>query len=222
MENNKGKALLLKELAQFQQTITGAKKGAKNPFFKTTYADLESVVNAIRAGCEGLNLGFYHSIENAVLSTVLFYSDGENYAELTSSMSVDVQINGKNPMQDMGSAITYAKRYTLQSLFGLPSEDDDGNSLQGVKVKQQPDKPQKYTLNMLSKHISYIEGKYFVGNNKPFDPVMISQIILEDLKAKPYLVDDQEVINAISQLCIELAEKKNKSIEQVLDDELPV
>lgn len=219
---NKGKALLLKELSQFQQVVTGAKKGAKNPFFKTTYADLESVVNAIRSGCEGLNLGFYHSIDQTILSTVLFYSDGDNYFEIVSSMSIDVQINGKNPMQDMGSAITYAKRYTLQSLFGLPSEDDDGNALQGVPVKQPPPKPQKYTLNMLSKHTAYIEGKYFVGNSKPFDPVVISQVIVEDLRAKPYLVDDQEVINSISQLCIDLAEKKNKSIEQVLDDELPV
>lgn len=149
-------ALLFADLAKFQQAMTGAKKDANNPFHKSKYADLSSVVNAIKSGSEGLNIGFYHKTNDTTLTTILFYSDGVNYAELESSLSIEVHVPppeertdkfGKvksfNMMQAIGSAITYAKRYTLQGLYGLPSEDDDGQSLQGAyhrPIQQQPTK----------------------------------------------------------------------------------
>lgn len=207
---DKAKALLLKELREFQQIATGAKKDANNPFFKTKYADLESVTAAIKEGTKKLNLGYYHTIDNAVLTTVLFYSDGKEYAEITSSLSVDVKINGKNAMQDMGSAITYAKRYTLQSLFGLPSEDDDGNSLQGAQI-QQPPKTKPYTMATLNNSKKYFEDNYFKGKMDN-DPVMIGNVIREFIVSKGYTIDSK-VSNEISQFCIEMATKHNDSID---------
>lgn len=143
-------ALLFADLAKFQQAMTGAKKDAENPFHKSKYADLSSVVSAIKEGSQELNIGFYHKTHDQVLTTVLFYSDGVNYAEIESSLSIDVKVDKGNPMQAIGSAITYAKRYTLQGLYGLPSEDDDGNALQGATFQQPaPAQKQPFTMALL-------------------------------------------------------------------------
>lgn len=216
MTGNKGMAKLLKALSEFQQTVTGAKKDAKNPFFKTTYADLASVTTAIKEGTKGLNLGFYHTIDNAILTTVLFFSDGQDYAEIKSSLSVDVKINGKNPMQDMGSAITYAKRYTLQSLFGLPSEDDDGNSLDGVRLnkgKPEPQQPQEkfFTLESLELAKPKIEAKF--KDNINSDAIEIAKGFKEVVIKQGFTIP-ANVEKAIASYCQEMAEKYN--------DEIPV
>lgn len=130
-------ALLLKDLSQFQKNMTGAIKDSINPFHKSSYADLSSVVNAIKSASSDLNIGFYHKTDDDILTTFVFYSDGVNYAELSSSLSIDIS-GAKNAMQAKGSAITYAKRYTLQGLFGLPSEDDDGQGCEGAQIKKTP------------------------------------------------------------------------------------
>ena len=152
--------LLLNALSQFQQKMNGAKKDSKNPFHKSTYADLSSVVNAIKEYSEGLNLGFFHTTDGNILTTTMFYSDGTNYAELKSSLPLIK--NGTNVMQALGSSITYAKRYTLQGLFGLPSEDDDGSACEGHKLpeKQSPplaQKKQTFTDNDLEKALPIIQ-----------------------------------------------------------------
>lgn len=128
-------ALLLKDLSQFQKNMIGAKKDSENPFHKSSYADLSSVVNAIKEASNDLNLGYYHKIHDSSLETFLFYSDGINYAEIGSILPIDIT-GAKNPMQAKGSAITYAKRYTLQGLYGLPSEDDDANECQNTTIQK--------------------------------------------------------------------------------------
>lgn len=224
--DNKGKGLLLSELSKFRQKVSGVKKSGYNDFTKSKYSTLDDVVEAITSGCKDLHLGYYHTVDGLRVSTFLTYSDGENFFEIESSLPVNVT-GSKNEMQAMGAVITYAKRYTLQSLFGLPSEDDDGNSAKGVKVQAPPVKvkpqPQKYTLEMLEKHREYIEGKYFKGSKrKYYDPVIISQVIVEDLKLKPFLVNDVDVLEAIGLLCDTLSEKYNTPIDDVLDDSIPL
>jgi hypothetical protein len=108
-----------------QKEISGAKKGATNPFFKMKYSDLSSVMEACKDAFNNHGISIIQPIclEEGinVVKTILLHESGEF---IESSMKVSCK-NPDNP-QEMGSAITYAKRYALQALAFIPSEDDDG------------------------------------------------------------------------------------------------
>ena len=119
-----------------QAEIGGAVKGSTNPHFKSKYADLGAVMDALKEPLAKHGLSFVQEVterEGGVyVETVIMHKSGETYR------------TGKLPMpapkQDphgYGSAITYAKRYSLQAAFGVPSEDDDGNkAVEGKQAEQ--------------------------------------------------------------------------------------
>lgn len=114
---------LVKALAE----IEGAAKDKVNPHFKSKYADIASVIEAIKPVLAKHNLGFTQhsqpSEAGVIVETVLHHAGGE-----TLSMgSLYVPAN-KNDAQGFGSALTYARRYALMTAFGVPAEDDDGNA----------------------------------------------------------------------------------------------
>lgn len=136
----------LKEaMTWFQNMNVKALKESTNPHFRSSYADLTSVINAVNQGAElGLSFTQVVKYENLLLKkskidngsviehqelhrdiyvlTVVRHVNCNDTLECT----VPVLINGpdKDNPQKMGSAITYAKRYGLQSLYGLASDDD--------------------------------------------------------------------------------------------------
>lgn len=118
-------------LIAFHETGAAALKSGKNPHFRSSYATLEEVINTCRAaGQFGLtftqSIDFTETAAGQVLmyvNTTLLHTSGEHITSRTLVLTPDMS----NP-QKMGSGITYAKRYGLQSMFGLPSEDDDGNA----------------------------------------------------------------------------------------------
>lgn len=123
-------------LNKAQAEMSGAKKGAKNPFFKSKYADMNSVVDAVRIPfCEnGLSYSQFPMMQdNKVgVETILMHESGEWISSVLMLPMV------KQDPQAAGSAITYARRYALQAIAGIPSEDDDGNAaVQKQHVKQQ-------------------------------------------------------------------------------------
>ena len=116
----------IKALLKAQSEMGAAVKNSKNPHFKSKYADLEAVVNA--------TMGAFHANGFAVLQrndkdaeghfveTKLMHSSGDTFD------SKVYLVLGKNDMQGLGSAITYARRYGLLGLAGIAPEDDDGNA----------------------------------------------------------------------------------------------
>jgi len=157
----------LKEaLTMFQEMNVTATKNTSNEYFKSTYSDLTSVITAVNHGAE-FGLSFSQSVEykNIILERVKTENGTEvKYQELhrdifvktivshiqdkeTLECTVPVLINGndKDNPQKMGSAITYAKRYGLQSLYGLAS-DDDANLAAGL-VARNSDKPKIINQN---------------------------------------------------------------------------
>jgi len=111
---------------KFQQLKVTAKKDGTNPHFKSNYSTLESVIDAVNHGSE-FGLFFTQHIHEhegkLFVKTVMRHvNDTDTYESCVPVPCANLQ----NPHQ-MGSGITYAKRYGLQSLYGLPSEDDDGN-----------------------------------------------------------------------------------------------
>lgn len=119
-------ANLAAAMAAAQSEMGAAIKGASNPFFKSKYADLGSVIQAIKApfAAHGLSyVQFPVSGESSVgVTTRLMHSSGE---WLQQDYFIPL---GKMDAQAAGSAITYARRYALQAIAGIPAEDDDGNA----------------------------------------------------------------------------------------------
>ena len=107
--------------------IEGATKSAENPHFKSKYADLASVIAAIKPALVNNNLSFEQhmqpSEDGIIVETVVRHASGET----TSFGSLYVPAN-KRDAQGFGSASSYARRYSLLTAFGVPTEDDDGNA----------------------------------------------------------------------------------------------
>jgi hypothetical protein len=107
--------------------IEAATKSANNPHFKSKYADLGSVIDAVKPALIKHGLFFVqmsHEAQGGVcVETVLHHSGGE----ALSCGKLFVPAN-KNDAQAHGSALTYARRYSLMTAFGVPAEDDDGNA----------------------------------------------------------------------------------------------
>lgn len=134
---------IFKAFSEAQAEMSAAKKGAQNPFFRSTYADLESVVNAIKEPFLNHGLSFFQStqMENGLVgvSTLITHSSGQ---WLESDM-LWLPIT-KNDPQAVGSAVTYGRRYSLQAMVGLPASDDDGNAAsQSTQQVQKGRAPQK-------------------------------------------------------------------------------
>lgn len=117
---------LAEALSSAQATMSGAKKDKANPFFKSKYADLSSIFEAVKEPFAENGLCITQIMEvlesgRTVLKTMLMHKSGQS---IVSSMILpDIA----DP-QKLGSAITYFRRYSLMSIAGIPAEDDDGNS----------------------------------------------------------------------------------------------
>ena len=118
---------IAKALCKVQAEVSGAKKGSTNPFFKSKYADLASIIEASKASLASNGLAitqwFNESNENNVrVCTTLMHESGQF---LTSHL--DIPLVKKDP-QAMGSAITYGRRYSLAAILNMAQIDDDAES----------------------------------------------------------------------------------------------
>ncbi|MDG4650089.1 ERF family protein [Roseibacterium sp. SDUM158017] len=125
-------------LTAAQMQMGKALKSAKNPHFKTNYADLTSVMDACLPALNANGIAVVQPTtddENGrYVETVLIH--GESGQELRCRVPLIVQ---KNDMQGYGSAVTYARRYGLMSMAGIAPEDDDGHAAaQAAPKREEP------------------------------------------------------------------------------------
>lgn len=111
-----------------QTKMGGASKGASNPFFKSKYADYGSVLEACKeplneAGVVILQPHFTDATGTFVVTQLIHAASGEWVSSQTQVIAAK-----QNDPQAFGGALTYSRRYGLQSLLSLPTEDDDGES----------------------------------------------------------------------------------------------
>jgi len=132
---------LFTALSKFQGELKPVAKSAENPFFKSSYADLSSVWESIRAPLikNGLSvIQTTKTVENRlVLMTMLCHSSGQHVVS-------EYPVNPvKSDPQGLGSAMTYARRYSLMAIIGqvAADEDDDGNHASGNAPKPQAPQP---------------------------------------------------------------------------------
>ena len=140
---------------KFQDLNITALKDKSNTYFKSTYADLTSVINAVNQGTQfGLKFNQFVEFETHLVtkSREDIMKDGTKSITTAQVLERDIWVrtvvnhillgvvecrvpvlikgSDKDDPQKMGSAITYAKRYGLQAIYGL-GQDDDGNLASG-------------------------------------------------------------------------------------------
>ena len=129
-------------LSIVQGKLTYAVKDSANPFFKSKYADLESVWGACREllSQNGLAVmqfpGLYSDLDKSMsLTTIISHKSGEYISQ---EMSVPCGMLGRDGVlkldaQAAGSALTYMRRYALAAVVGVVQADDDGNAASSPK-----------------------------------------------------------------------------------------
>lgn len=130
-----------KAMAKFQSEVKQPFKDANNPFFKSKYVPLESVVESITSIAPKHGISFVQWASNddtgrVGVSTMIMHTSGEYIEFDPVYMNAD-----KNTAQGAGALISYLKRYSLSAVFGITSDqDDDGNHASGNtnKPKQSP------------------------------------------------------------------------------------
>lgn len=138
MQKSESLKNLSKALTAVQQEIQPAKKDAQNPFYHSSYADLNSVWDSCRdlLAKNGLSVAQGNSVgmdNTVIVETLLMHDSGE---WIQSELCLPL---AKHDPQGVGSATTYGRRYGLAAMIGIVADiDDDGN---GASIK--PDKPIK-------------------------------------------------------------------------------
>ena len=104
-----------------KQEIGVVKKNAKNPHFKNTYADLNALIDAVEPILLEKGLIMLQPIKDGKVYTQII--DIDTFESVESCIDLSPNLTA----QALGSQITYYRRYTLQSLMSLQSDDDDGH-----------------------------------------------------------------------------------------------
>lgn len=128
MNRSDSTAKLAEALAKAQGAMKAAAMGSVNPHFHSKYASLTEVMEAVREPFAKNGLAIVQSADTPeetglLVTTILLHTSGEWIES-----SVHVPVEGGNA-QKVGSALTYARRYSLATLCGVVAdEDDDGNA----------------------------------------------------------------------------------------------
>jgi hypothetical protein len=111
-------------LVKAQLEMIAPKKGSVNPFFKNKYADLNDVLAAVVPALNNNGIVLLQPLVNIegknFVKTVLMHESGEVFESLA-----EIFCKNTNDAQAYGSGVTYARRYSLSSICGIGSEDDD-------------------------------------------------------------------------------------------------
>lgn len=152
---------LFTKLVSFRSQIEVVKKDATNPHFKSKYADLPSILDAIKPALTSTGLSISHQAvyewDVLVMRTTL--ADSESGESIDSVFPLF-----GSKAQEVGSSMTYARRYNIQSLLDLSTDDDDGNSANSsapiMKAKYEDDgKPWLNDKDIASMEVELQDGE---------------------------------------------------------------
>jgi len=129
-------------LSKAQGGMKNANLNCVNPFFKSKYADLACIIDTVRKPLSDAGLSYVQLPETkdgkVGVTTILMHTSGQ---WIKSSLFLKTD---KDTAQGAGSALTYAKRYSLASIVGIAADlDDDGNAASKEETKPAKVKPAK-------------------------------------------------------------------------------
>jgi hypothetical protein len=155
-------------LSKAQSQIKGVMEDSVNPHFKNKYASLQSVIDACRDQLATNGLAVTHlltdlscyTMDFVTIETVLMHSSGQ---WISSTFSVPVS---KKDAQGFGSAITYARRYSLMAALNLAPTDDDGQAAAAAAPKSE--KLPASVIKAISAFKS-VDDMYAWASSQPFN-----------------------------------------------------
>jgi hypothetical protein len=166
-------------LVKAQKGFGPALKSSQNPHFKSRYADLsacvEAVVEALNNNGIALTQHTHHAEGGVCVETILIHESGEEL-----SFGKLFVPSSKNDAQGYGSALTYARRYSLMAACGLAPEDDDGNAASSSAPR------------IISKDLAKGTTTY-AGRPKPTPRTTDEFPVERPTKAKPVEADDDRI-----------------------------
>jgi hypothetical protein len=146
-------------LLNAQGEMSNPKKGATNPFFKSKYADLNAIREAVipTLNAHGISVlqPIVHIEGKNFVKTILLHESGELLESLT-----EIIYNKQNDAQAQGSGISYARRYALQSFVCVGADDDDAQK--AVQQKPNATKEVMQKAKNAGANIEQIKTKYSV------------------------------------------------------------
>lgn len=192
-------------LSKAQKSIKGAIKDSSNPFFKSSYADLQSVWDAIREPLASNGLAITQTTESEgsqlFLLTTLMHASGQ---WIDSKFPI---VALKNEPQAIGSATSYARRYSLAAIVGVYQTDDDGEQAQARQPSAAVSLKPKTVELTPKENVTLFGAPASAGTGSlgaPFDLIMqkgpykgkqIQELTLE--QAKTYFEEISEELKAL-------------------------
>lgn len=209
---------LFKALKLFQDQCPKIKKDNINPYFKSKYADFTSIWNIVQPILSKCDLVIIQPICGLEIKTIILHSSGESIES-----SCPIICKSQNNPQEFGSAITYARRYSLSSILGIATEDDDdGNSASNKYSQEEMKKVERiYQNNFNKKDISdNVKESINSSINSSINNTvsnMIYELANDQLKSyvKDNLVTVFDVKEEIKNIIGEGKELKNGTDEQI-------
>jgi hypothetical protein len=139
-------------LVKAQQAFGPALKTATNPHFRSRYADLAACVEAVMDGLNSNGIALVQQLTESdtgvIVETVFIHESGE----MLNCGKLHVPAVKHDP-QGYGSALTYARRYSLMAACGIAPEDDDGNA-----ASRKVEKKSEVDESVMADHLAAIEA----------------------------------------------------------------
>lgn len=156
-------------LVKAQSNMSNAVKGSANPFFKSKFADL----NSIREACipvlnaNGVSVLQPTTVIDGKLyvETLLLHESGEYISGV-----YEVVVGKQNDPQALGAAISYSRRYGLQSMVNIGAEDDDAESAMGRSAKPTQTKTVTKVTEEANTVVEQIAQKFEAQEENPVKP----------------------------------------------------
>ncbi len=208
-------AALFAALAKAQAEMGGAVKGDKNPFFKSKYANLTSVISAVAKPLadHGLSViqmpGWDHGANQPTLTTMLCHEGGGCIQSTASAPFA----KGKTGPQEYGSVTTYLRRYSLQAVLAVPTVDDDAEAAQMVVRKEE--KAQKEEAKKEAVKKRRVNGSKKASTTDSTASVEVVELTLAESLTEEIARASRSDMTKLARRMVELKEKDALSVPEL-------
>jgi len=197
MEKSENINELVTALVGFHKEVGKIIKNSKNPFFKSSYGDLNSYLAEIKEPLFNNGLAVIQLPITNGLTTLLTHTSGQF---ISSTMEM---IPTKNTPQEQGSALTYMRRYSLASILNLNAEDDDGNAAStpqktNVEPRESKKNPVRLDYTALANKCDTIESLKKWFNTLNDEQKKEASAVVKNKKKELSKISPIETINKIS------------------------